>query len=148
MSVQIRLTQSPEDIQQCQALRRVVFVEGQGVDEALEVDGRDPDCLHLMAFEDARLVGCARMRPVDGVAKAERVAVLESYRGEGIGRQLMHVMEQAAAQRGMPRIKLAAQIQVVPFYEHIGYTAYGDEFIEAGIRHRWMSRDLNEDSAQ
>ena len=82
------------------------------------------------------------MRVVDGVAKAERVAVYSPQRGLGIGRALMRQMEDVARTRGLRRIKLSAQVPVIAFYERIGYRCFGDEFVEAGMAHRWMDRDL------
>jgi predicted GNAT family N-acyltransferase len=51
-------------------------------------------------------------------------------------------MEAVARDQGLSRIKLSAQVPVIPFYERIGYRCFGDEFVEAGIPHRWMDRDL------
>ncbi|MEL6345109.1 MAG: GNAT family N-acetyltransferase [Myxococcota bacterium] len=142
MDVTVRVSRSAEDVARCQAVRRVVFVEGQGVDEWLEVDGRDPECVHFLAEVSGDLVGCARLRLVAGVAKAERVAVLAEHRGAGIGRVIMRRMEAEAAKMGLSALKLASQVPVVPFYEKLGYTAYGEAFVEADIEHRWMIREL------
>lgn len=138
-NITVQISQSPEDIARCHEIRRVVFIEGQGVDAALEVDGRDPLCTHILAWDGDQLLGCARMRLVDGCAKAERVAVLSSSRGKGIGRVLMRALEAEAQRQGCSKVKLAAQVPVIAFYERIGYTAHGDVFMEAGIAHRWMT---------
>ena len=82
------------------------------------------------------------MRVVGDAAKAERVAVLHSARGTGIGRALMDALERAASAAGLRRVKLSAQSEVVPFYVRLGYTPYGEEFIEADIPHRWMEKAL------
>ncbi len=142
MSLTVRVTTDPADIARCQAIRRVVFTLGQGVPTAIEVDGRDPDCVHFLASLDGADVGAARMRPVSDAAKAERVAVLEGHRGHGIGRALMDALEVRARRDGLRRVKLSAQSGVVVFYEQLGYSAYGEEFIEADIPHRWMEKSL------
>lgn len=141
-TVTVTVSRSAADIARCHTIRRAVFVEEQGVPAELEVDGRDPDAVHFLASVDGALLGCARMRLVDGVAKAERVAVLLSTRGQGVGRALMRRMEDEARALGATRLKLSAQVPVIPFYERIGYTCFSDEFIEAGIPHRWMDRRL------
>src|SRR5687767_301516 len=81
------------DLEPCRRVRHEVFVVGQGVPPELEVDGLDPACAHFVARLDARVIGTARLRAVEGSAKAERVAVLEADRGAGAGRALMAVLE-------------------------------------------------------
>lgn len=54
-------------------------------------------------------------------------------------------MEQIAAyaqQSGAHTIRLLAQIQVVPFYEQLGYHTVGDTFTEAEITHILMEKQL------
>ena len=123
-------------------LRRAVFIEGQQVPEELEIDGRDERCLHFLATLDGRPVGCARMREESGAAKAERVAVLASHRGEGVGRALMRALEASAAEADFAEVVLHAQEEVIVFYERLGYRAEGPLFEEAGIMHRQMRKPL------
>jgi predicted GNAT family N-acyltransferase len=37
---------------------------------------------------------------------------------------------------------LGAQMQAMPFYESLGYQAYGIVFLDAGIEHRMMKKAL------
>ena len=126
----------------CQAIRRTVFVEGQGVPEALEIDGLDPDCTQFLARAGDRPVGTARLRELGGRAKAERVAVLAGHRRDGAGRALMQALEAEARRRGHRELVLNAQVEVLPFYERLGYTVCGAGFEEAGIPHRPMRKAL------
>jgi predicted GNAT family N-acyltransferase len=126
----------------CLAIRREVFVQGQEVPEELEIDGLDPECTHFLARVDGNPVGTARLREVKGEAKAERVAVLASWRGYGIGRRLMEATEGEARASGLPGMVLNAQVSVIPFYEGLGYRAEGEVFLEAAIDHRTMRKDL------
>lgn len=127
----------------CIDIRREVFIAEQGVPEAEEIDGRDPDCTHFLALEEDTPVGCARLLVTDGgEAKAQRVAVLKSYRGRGVGVLIMRALEDAAQTHGHTCVILGAQLSAVPFYERIGYVAYGDVFLDAGIEHRMMRRPL------
>ena len=142
MSLTVKTTTEAEDIRRCQAIRRVVFIVGQGVPASIEVDGRDPECTHFLATLNGSDVGAARMRVVGDAAKAERVAVLGGHRGAGIGRALMDSLEAQAAGQGLARVKLSAQSEVVDFYLRLGYRAFGEEFIEADIPHRWMEKAL------
>jgi len=135
----------------CIEIRRKVFIDGQSVPVEIEFDGLDSQSEHFLAFDnnddddDAMVsvaLGTARMRVVDGVAKAERVAVLEKARGSGIGRALMEAIEFHAQEKGLESIRLNAQLQAADFYQKLGYIAQGEVFIEAGIDHRTMTKHL------
>lgn len=126
----------------CHSIRRVVFIEGQGVPEALEVDGRDGAATHFLARVDGVAVGTARARVVGTAAKAERVAVLPTHQGLGLGRRLMDALEAWARAQGLSAVSLHAQAPVIPFYEHLGYTGHGPRFTEAGLEHLAMTKPL------
>jgi len=127
-------------------LRHRVFVDEQRVSEALEWDGLDELAEHFLALrvDDGRPVGTARLRVVEGQAKAERVAVCADERDSGIGRALMDALESRARERGCPRVALNAQVAVLGFYERLGYEATGPVFEEAGIDHRAMAKTLGD----
>jgi predicted GNAT family N-acyltransferase len=128
-----------DEIAVCIEIRRVVFVLGQDVPEELEVDGLDPTCTHFLAAVDGEPAGTARLRITDnGAAKAERVAVFDRFRGRGVGAAVMRTLEAEAAKRGHSEVRLGAQCDVIPFYERLGYRAYGPVFDDAGIDHRMM----------
>lgn len=139
MSVEIVETR---DIAACQAIRRVVFTEEQGVSTADEVDGRDEEALHLIAVAGGCEVGTARML-IDGqTGKIGRVAVLKPHRGTGLGKGLILAAVEVLKSRGVKTAKLGAQTHAIGFYEALGFTAEGPEFDDAGIPHRMMVRPL------
>jgi len=131
-----------DELADCLAIRRSVFIEGQSVPEQLEVDGRDAEALHFIARRGRTAIATARLRVLGGDAKAERVAVLSAERGRGLGRLLMQVLEERAHQRGLTRVVLSAQEAVVGFYEQLGYCTEGERFEEAGIPHVKMWKRL------
>ncbi len=134
-----------DGLQACLRIRRVVFIEGQNVPEPDDLDGLDPQCHHFLACEDGAPIGCARLRITEGgQAKAERVAVLETKRGLGVGHRIMDSLEQQARALGHAEVILGAQVQVIPFYEKRGYVAEGPEFMDAGIPHRTMRLRLSD----
>lgn len=126
------------DLAACLALRRRVFIEEQAVPEALELDGLDDGAVHLLALLDGRPVGTARILIGGHQAKIGRVAVLREMRGRGIGAALMAEAVAALRRRGLHEAHLAAQCHALPFYERLGWQAYGPEFDDAGIPHRAM----------
>ncbi|GHB05034.1 GNAT family N-acetyltransferase [Modicisalibacter luteus] len=121
-------------------LRRRVFIDEQHVPEEEEWDGQDPACLHFIAFDAGQPVGTARLLPDGHIG---RVAVLAQARGRGIGLALMRKAIEAAQLEGHAEVQLAAQIHALPFYERLGFQAYGQEFLDAGIPHRNMRLPLS-----
>jgi predicted GNAT family N-acyltransferase len=71
------------------------------------------------------------------------MAVLEAWRGQGVGSALLKALLRLAHDRGIRRVRLNAQSRAVGFYQRHGFVAEGQEFIEAGIAHRAMWRDVN-----
>ena len=120
-------------------IRRVVFIEEQRVPLEEEWDGRDPACRHFLALLEGRPVGTARLLPD---AHIGRVAVLAEARGLGIGVALMHAAIEAARRQGHHAVELAAQTHALAFYERLGFEAFGDVFMDAGITHRNMRLPL------
>ena len=136
------------------AVRRTVFVEGQGVPPELEVDGLDDVADHVVARLDGRVVATGRLLPADRrTRKVQRMAVLPEARGAGVGLAVLRALEARARELGAPAVVLSAQTTARGFYERAGYTAHGEEFTEAGIRHVAMRRalpvvrDLREDDS-
>lgn len=124
-------------------VRFAVFVEEQGVDPDIEIDEHEEEATHFVAYADHEPVGAARLRePESGVGKVERLAVLQSHRGEGLGRQLMETVEAEAEREGLEQLILHGQLRVADFYEHLGYEQVSDEFEEAGIPHVEMEKSI------
>lgn len=122
------------------AVRRTVFIDEQGVPEALEWDAHDAVALHLLATTIEGLpIGCARLLP-DG--HLGRMAVLPAWRGQGVGRALLTTAIRAAKNRGLAMLRLSAQSQAAAFYARAGFVTMGEEYEEAGIPHVAMQTDL------
>ena len=131
-----------DDFAACMAIRRAVFVQEQKVPEELELDEHDATAVHLLATEGGRPIGTARLL-IDGEkAKIGRVAVLAESRGTGAGAALMRAAMDQLRARGVRRVSLGAQAYAIPFYEKLGFAAYGPEYDDAGIPHRDMTRSL------
>jgi predicted GNAT family N-acyltransferase len=121
-------------------IRDAVFVQEQGVPASIELDEWDERCDHVLAFDDrGAAVGTGRLLP-DG--RIGRMAVLRDRRGSGIGSAILAALLERARSRGLPRVELHAQRHAVPFYRRHGFVPVGDEFIEAGIPHVLMTRDV------
>ena len=123
------------------AIRRQVFINEQHVPEALEWDGLDADAVHLLAMtESGSAVGCARIL-ADG--RIGRMAVLEAWRGRGVGSALLAAAIAACRARGWSNITLSAQTHALDFYAGAGFVVCSGEYLDAGIPHRDMKLDLS-----
>ncbi|WP_128478325.1 GNAT family N-acetyltransferase [Halorussus pelagicus] len=154
MTVEVRRAETDAERADGIAVRKTVFVEEQGVPEDLELDGKDDESLHFVAYaegesneetlaDDRRPVGVGRLREVgDRTGKVERIAVLKANRGEGVGRAIMRTLEATAAERGLSKLVMHAQTSVEEFYRDLGYETTSDEFEEAGIAHVEMEKSL------
>lgn len=132
-----------EDVPTCQALRRVVFIDEQGVSEADEVDGLDGRAIHLLAWDGECPVGTARLLVKGATGKIGRVCVLPEVRGSGLGAALIGAaLEELGRTPGVTEAYLGAQSHATGFYEKLGFAVEGEEFLDAGIPHRHMRRAL------
>lgn len=126
-----------QDLETCVAIRRDVFIDEQGVSEAIELEGDGAHCLYYLAASDAP-VATLRITPKGDVAKIERVAVLPNARGIGIGAALMRYVMADLAAKGFAEALLGSQRSAQPFYDKLGFIAYGKEFLDADIPHIMM----------
>lgn len=120
-------------------IRHTVFVEEQQVPVSEELDEHDAKAMHWVAWGDgnqamatARLVG----------NKVGRMAVLQEYRNKGVGAALMRAIINFAIKSGIETLVLDSQQHALPFYEGLGFTVTGDEFVDAGIPHLPMALSL------
>ena len=133
----------PADLPEVYALRVEVFVHGQGVPVEMERDEHDERCDHAVAELDGAVVGTGRLLDgPDGVGLVGRMAVAEDVRGRGIGAALLARLEERARERGVPVLELHAQVRARAFYDRAGYTATGPVYLEAGIEHVTMRKEL------
>jgi predicted GNAT family N-acyltransferase len=153
---EVHIAETDEAYEDGLSVRYSVFVDEQGVDPDIEVDDHEEESTHFVAYEEGDPVGVARLRAYDpgryedapateqdgSVAKIERMAVLRSHRGRGVGRAILKRVEGHAREQGYDRARLHAQVRSTGFYENLGYKRVGEEFEEAGIPHVVMEKRL------
>ena len=124
-------------------LRQEIFVVEQDC-AYLDADGHDEAAIHLIGTSNHHICAYARIFPPikNKGAIIGRVIVRSSYRGSGVGYQLMkqaHSFIQETFPQN-PYTKLGAQAHLRHFYENLGYVQSGPEYLEDDIPHIPMTR--------
>ena len=146
--VSVATITNAEDMAAAIEIRRLVFIDEQGVPVDEELDGKDDEAVHFLAKLEGRRIGTVRVRIIssDGhtYAKVERLAVLKDSRRTGAGRSIMLAVEDWA--KNLPQhpteIKLDAQVEAADFYRNLSYHEIGDVFLDVGIPHIKMYKEL------
>ncbi|MEG0258539.1 MAG: GNAT family N-acetyltransferase [Lysinibacillus sp.] len=139
----VKIVENKKEYDDAFTVRTTVFVKEQGVPVHLELDEHDKTATHFIIYDHEQPIGAARLRIIEnGVAKVERVSILLPYRGKKLGVLIMNEIEKHAAHLVLHTLKLHAQSYAIPFYEKLGYTVTSPEFMDAGIPHRSMEKNI------
>ena len=129
---------TPHELYAIMHLRSEVFVVEQNC-VYLDADGKDLSSWHLMGWDGTQLVAYCRLLPA-GLAFTEvsigRVVVDESYRGTGLGHEIMkQSMLFIKEQYGDVDVRLSAQKHLENYYGRHDFRSTGKEYLEDGIPH-------------
>lgn len=79
----------------------------------------------VLAFEDDNPIGCASFKFFErGIAEVKRVFIKKEYRGKGVSKQLMGLLEKRAKEKGFYKLVLesgAPLIEAMGLYYKMGY---------------------------
>lgn len=119
-------------------LRTNVFVVEQACPYP-EVDGKDPNCLHLLGTDEGELVAYLRILPA-GLSYDEvsigRVVIKSSHRGKGLGRSMMEQsIRYITNEWKESQIKIGAQAHLEKFYSSLGFEPVSEVYLEDDIPH-------------
>jgi ElaA protein len=129
------------------AARQEVFVVGQNLNY-VDADGKDLKAWHLIGWTPGRgeLVAYLRLLPPGLKYPAYtvgRVLTRPAFRGQGHGLELMNkLLFQMGLHFAPCRVSMAAQAYLEAFYQKFGFVTDGDRFLEEGLEHVLMSREL------
>lgn len=141
MKVQMVTTET--ELNDAFTIRKVVFIDEQNVPPHIERDEYDQTATHVIGYKNHKPIATGRIRLIDDYGKLERIAVLKEHRGKSYGTQVIAHMEQIILQKGFTQAKLNAQTHATDFYEKLGYQVISSEFMDAGIPHVTMKKDLS-----
>ena len=120
-------------------IRNQVFTGEQGIAQNLDFDGQDAGAAHVLIVCDGECIATGRILPDGHIG---RLAVLAEFRRQGFGAKAVLGLVEHARSTGLERVYLGSQVHAVGFYEGLGFTPYGDPYIEAGIQHIHMEKHL------
>jgi len=139
MTPTVRRTATDADWEAAKAVRFEVFVDEQQVPAELELDEHDAEARHWLLEVAGEAAGTARVvEKPDGTWKIGRVAIRASFRGQRLGALVMRTILAEAQAAGAPGAVLESQVHAIGFYEKLGFSAEGPEFMDAGIPHVLM----------
>ncbi|TAL43002.1 MAG: GNAT family N-acetyltransferase [Chitinophagaceae bacterium] len=129
---------TPHELYAVVQLRNEVFVVEQNC-VYQDADNKDPQCWHLMGWENDLLVAYTRLVP-PGITyelpSIGRVVTSPKMRKMGMGRTLMEKsIETTGKLFGKTPIKIGAQLYLKKFYETLGFQQSGEMYMEDGIEH-------------
>jgi len=134
--VEVNKVSDVESLKLVHAIRYEVFVDGQNCPAELEYANED-ESIHFLAKVDDIPAGACRWRKTEKGYKLERFAVLNDFRGVGVGQQMVKTVLDDLPEDA-EYIYLNSQLDAVVLYEKFGFVKEGPEFTEAGIRHYKM----------
>jgi predicted GNAT family N-acyltransferase len=143
LTVTVHTTRDAREIEAARELRIRVFCDEQGVDPALEVDGRDDEATQVVALDESGIIATCRLRyPEAGICKLERMVVDARYRKLGVGGRLLEWSEEEGRTAGATTMVLNSQLRAQDFYGSHGYEPEGETFMDADIEHIRMTKAL------
>jgi predicted GNAT family N-acyltransferase len=132
-----------KEYKQMVALRKQILRKPLGLDFSKEDLEKEKNDILIAAFEDDEILGCCILTQIDATTvRLRQMAVKAGLQGKGIGRVMMQFAENIARDRGYKKVCMHARKTVAGFYEKLGYTIAGEEFIEVTIPHYNMEKML------
>ena len=117
-------------------IRFSIFVGEQNVPQGIELDDKDAECTHAIAYDaDGKAIGTGRLLPDGHIG---RMAVVKEWRRRGVGADILSALTEEARKQGHKEVVLSAQLQAAEFYREHGFVAEGKVYEETGILHQKM----------
>jgi ElaA protein len=136
---------TPRELYDILQLRESVFIVEQNC-PYLDADGKDVQGFHVMGYDNSNLVATSRLLPQEisyNEISIGRVASHSDYRMSGIGKELMkQSLQHCELIFGKQAIRIGAQKYLKRFYENFGFVDIGKEYLEDGIPHLVMLRNV------
>tara|TARA_B100000575_G_C23093862_1_gene630761 strand:+ start:1138 stop:1581 length:444 start_codon:yes stop_codon:yes gene_type:complete len=135
-----------EDLYQILRLRSEVFVVEQDC-VYQDIDNKDQNAIHLYYKENDQIVAYTRIFKVGDYYENPcigRVVVSKKNRGNDLGKKIMiDSIEFIKQNIKGEKIELSAQKYLDKFYKDLGFYKIGEDYLEDGIPHQRMIKEIN-----
>ena len=123
-------------------IRETVFLQEQGFEK--EYDENDNMAKTIVIYDGDDAVGTCRLYWDNDVGchHVGRIAVPKHRRGEGLGALIVTEAERVIKELGGKEVFISGQIQVADFYKKLGYTQYGEVYMEENHPHVALKKTL------
>ncbi len=141
----IIIPRTESEIHSYYKLRFEVLRKPWGQKEITTKDEWEDQSLHaLMLDENGNAIATGRLQYNSAEeGQIRSMAVEESFRGKGIGTEVLKFLEEKGKEKGLTRLVLDSRDHAVKFYEKNGYTIEGDSYTLFGvIPHFRMAKKL------
>ena len=138
----VKIVETQKELEDAYSVRKTVFVDEQDVPLEEEIDAYEDEAEHFVMYHEGSPIAAGRFRFVDGYGKVERICVLQEARKTGAGKAIMNAIEKYAREKDIHKLKLNAQTHAIPFYAGLGYEIVSEDFMDAGIPHKTMVKEL------
>jgi predicted GNAT family N-acyltransferase len=143
--IRVKKIENQQELDEAFEIRREVFIVAQDCPEEEEFDDFDEEATHFIAYVKGEPAGTCRFRTTSKGVKLERFAVLEKFRGEGIGKRLVQTvlgyLDKEDLEEGT-LIYLHSQVAAMGLYTRFGFEKVGEMFDEVGIDHYEMQKKV------
>ena len=135
-----------QELYQILRLRSEVFVVEQDC-VYQDLDNKDQISIHIFQKKKNVIVAYTRIfKSGDYYKNASigRVVVLKKYRGKELGKKIMiYSIEYIKNKLKENKIELSAQKYLEKFYKDLGFYKIGKDYLEDGIPHQRMIKEIN-----
>lgn len=123
-------------------IRETVFIKEQKFE--YEFDETDYSSIHFLLYLKDNPVATCRLFFDERLVSYHlgRLAVLKDYRHLGVGSTLLLEVEKYLYEMGAKQIILGSQVTACDFYEKNGYKKYGEIYLDEGVEHIYMKKNL------
>ena len=137
---------SKEQLYDVLSLRQRVFIIEQDCFYE-DLDYSDQDANHLLLYKDNKLIGYSRVF-APGIkydaASIGRIVTDLDYRGRGYGKKItLESINFIKKEFPNSQITISAQYRLVKFYKDLGFYKIGEDYLEDGIPHQRMIKEIN-----
>ena len=140
----IRKPESSKEWEDYYHLRWEILRAPLNLDKGSEKDDLEDSATHRAVFDNEKIVGIGRLHFIDeNKAQIRYMAILEDYRGKGLGRMIVEEFAQISEQNKIFKIILFARESVIEFYKKLDFKIIKKAHRLENIQHFLMERKNN-----